>query len=145
MKKSLILLAMVVMIGFATGCQKEKVLDCSMSQDSTGMKMSQNIKAVFKGNNVKSITLSMDVELEDTYKSYSDTIISGVETQFEDYKDMKGVTFETKKTDDGINVKLEANIDKMDDDSKEALDIVDTKADYDKSKTELEDDGYTCK
>jgi hypothetical protein len=136
---------MVVMIGFATGCQKEKVLDCSMSQDSTGMKMSQNIKAVFKGNNVKSITLSMDVELEDTYKSYSDTIISGVETQFEDYKDMKGVTFETKKTDDGINVKLEANIDKMDDDSKEALDIVDTKADYDKSKTELEDDGYTCK
>lgn len=145
MKKGIIIAAAIVMLGVATGCSKEKVLNCSMTQDTTGMKMSQDVKATFKGNDVKSISLSMNVELEEAYKSYSDTIISSLDNQFKNYKDKKGVTFSTKKTDDGINVSIKADISKMDDEAKKALDIVDTKANYDESKKELEKEGYTCK
>lgn len=145
MKKSLFLIVSVVMIGLLTGCQKEKVLDCDMKQEQNGMEMKQNLKATFKGNEVKDITVKMDVILEEKYKSYADMFVSSIDSQFDKYKDKKGITYKTEKNDDGVVVTFYADLDKMDKDTKEELDMVDTTGSYEKTKEDLEKDGYTCK
>lgn len=146
MKKTVVISAAALALIFTTACgSSKKVLDCSMSQDSTGMKMTQNIKATFKKNDVKTINMTINVELEDAYLDYTDTIISSVESGLENYKDKNGITIKSEKNDNGFVVKFDADLSKMDSDTKKDLDMVDTSADYDASKKELEDEGYTCK
>lgn len=145
MKKSLFLVVPVVMIGLLTGCGKEKVLECDLKETQNGMQMSQNLKATFKGNEVKDITMKMDVVLEEKYKSYSDMFVSSIDSQFTKYKNKKGLTYKTEKSDDGVVVNIYADLDKMSKEDKEELDLVDTTGSYDKTKEELEKEGYTCK
>ncbi len=145
MKKSLFLVVSVVMIGLLTGCGKEKVLECDLKETQNGMQMSQNLKATFKGNEVKDITMKMDVVLEEKYKSYSDMFVSSIDSQFTKYKNKKGLTYKTEKSDDGVVVNIYADLDKMSKEDKEELDLVDTTGSYDKTKEELEKEGYTCK
>ena len=144
MKKSLFLVVSVVMIGLLTGCGKEKVLECDLKETQNGMQMSQNLKATFKGNEVKDITMKMDVVLEEKYKSYSDMFVSSIDSQFTKYKNKKGLTYKTEKSDDGVVVNIYADLDKMSKEDKEELDLVDTTGSYDKTKEELEKEGYTC-
>ena len=145
MKKSLFLVVPVVMIGLLTGCGKEKVLECDLKETQNGMQMSRNLKATFKGNEVKDITMKMDVVLEEKYKSYSDMFVSSIDSQFTKYKNKKGLTYKTEKSDDGVVVNIYADLDKMSKEDKEELDLVDTTGSYDKTKEELEKEGYTCK
>lgn len=146
MKKSLGLLLAVVMIGVSVGCgSKEKVLNCSKTEEESGISMDQKINAKFSGNNVKEVAVTVDAKLSDEYKSYKSIFMSSLESSFEDYKDLKGVSIKTSDKDDTITVTLKANLSKMDKDAKEKLDIVDTKASYEESKKDLEKDGYTCK
>ena len=145
MKKTLILLSAVVMIGLSTGCKKEKLLDCSMTQEQSGIEMKQNLKATFKGNNVEDVTVTVDAVLGETYKSYKSLFISTLESSYKKYQDLKGVEINTTDNDDTVTVTLKADLNEMDDESKEALDIVDTTGNYEKTKESLEKEGYTCK
>lgn len=146
MKKYLTLTAMVCLLGLATACgNKEKVLECSKDQKSAGMNMTQNIKATFKNKNVTYIDMSIDVKVEDTYKPYIDTMMTSVEGQLSEYKGKKGMTLDTKKKSTGFVVNLKADLAKMDKDTKEDLDMMNTTADFEESKKEFEDEGYTCK
>lgn len=145
MKKTLVLLATVVMIGLSTGCKKEKVLDCSMTQEQSGIEMKQNLKGTFKGNEVTDVTVTVDAVLGEELASYKSLFISSLESSFAKYKDLKGVDIKTTDKDDVVTVTLKADLTKMDDESKEALDVVDTKGNYEATKKALEKDGYTCK
>lgn len=145
MKKTLVLLATVVMIGLSTGCKKEKVLDCSMTQEQSGIEMKQNLKATFKGNEVTDVTVVMDAVLGEKFVSYKSMFVSSLESSFSKYEDLKGVEIKTTDNDDTVTVTLKADITKMDKESKEALDVVDTKGDYEATKKALEKEGYTCK
>lgn len=146
MKKGLIILSSIIVLGLATGCgSKKKVLECTKTEDQSGVKLKSTITANFKGNNVEDMVVNMDAILGDSYKNYKSTYVKAFESSFSSYKDLKGVNVKISETDDGVNIKLTADLDKMDDDAKDALDIVNTKANYDQSKKDLEDDGYTCK
>lgn len=146
MKKLVVLLTSVLCVSLAVGCGgKSKVLECTKTEKQTGAKLSQKIKATFKGNEVTDMTIDMDAILDDSYKSYKSTFKSVFDSQFKKYKNLKGVDVKISETDDGVNIKLTADLTKMDKDAKDELDIVDTKANYAKSKKELEADGYNCK
>lgn len=145
MKKSLGLLLAVVMIGCSVGCGSKKVLTCTKTEKESGMEMSQKIKATFNGNNVKEVEVTVDAKLSDEYKSYKSLFMSSLESSFESYKDLKGVSVKTSDKNDTITVTLKADLTKMDKDAKKKLDVVDTKASYKDSKKDLEKDGYTCK
>lgn len=145
MKKTLVLVATVVMIGLSTGCKKEKVLDCSMSQEQSGIEMKQNLKATFKGNEVTDVTVVMDAVLGEKYASYKSIFVSSLESSFKKYEDLKGVEIKTTDDDDVVTITLKADITKMDDEAKDTLDMVDTTGNYDATKKALEKEGYTCK
>ena len=146
MRKGIITLAMVLTLGLAVGCgSKNKTLECTKTEDKSGVSLKQTIKAKFSGNNVKDLTLDMDAVLPDAYKSYKSTYIKAFESSFASYKNLKGVELKVTETDDGFNIKLTADLSEMDDDAKNKLKIVDTKASYSKSIKELEADNYKCK
>ena len=145
MKKNMMLATLVILLGFATGCSKEKVLECSKKEDSTGMAMEQTIKTKFNKNEIKNIDVTMDVNIEDAYKEYKSSIIKSVENQYSVYKDKTGITYSVDEKDSGLVVTIKADLKKMDDETKEELSMVDAKADFDTAKKELEKEGYTCK
>ena len=146
MKKGIIAFAAVIALGLTVGCgSKSKTLECTKSEDQSGVSLKQTVKANFKGNNVEKMTIDMDAKLPEAYKSYKSTYIKAFESSFASYKKLKGVTVKVSETSDGVNIKLTADLKKMDDDAKDKLDIVDTKASYNKSIKELEGEGYKCK
>lgn len=146
MKKGIIVFVSIIALGLTAGCgSKGKVLECSKSEKQSGVELKSTIKANFKGNNVKDITVDMDAVLPKEYLSYKSTYIKAFQSEFKKYDDLKGINVKISESDNGVNIKLTADLDKMDDTAKDKLDIVDTKASYDKSIKELETEGYTCK
>ena len=146
MKKSLIVFAAVVALGLTVGCgKKSKVLECTKTEERSGVSLKQTIKANFKGNDVESITIDMDAVLPEAYASYKSIYKTAFESEFKKYSDLKGVEVKISDAKDGVNIKLTADLKKMDKDAKDKLDIVDTKASYSKSVKEFEAEGYKCK
>ena len=146
MKKRIVVLVSIIALGLTAGCGKKgKVLECTKSESQSGLTMKQTIKANFKGNNVEDITINMDAVLPEAYAAYKSTFIKTYESSFASYKKLKGVDVKVSETKDGINIKLTADLSKMDSDAKDKLDIVNTKASYSKSVKELEAEGYKCK
>lgn len=146
MKKSLIVFVSVIALGLATGCgSKSKTLECSKSQSQSGIELKQVVKANFKGNEVEKVIIDMDAVLPEQYQAYKSTYLKTFESSFASYKNLKGVDLKVSETKDGVNIKMTAELSKMDDEAKNKLDVVDTKASYDKSIKDFESQGYTCK
>lgn len=145
MKKVLVLLFAVIMMNLSTGCNSKKVLNCSMTKNQSGIEMNQNIKMTFNANNVENFTVTVDAILGEEYKNYKSLFISTLESSFERYKNLQGVDIKTTDNDNTITIALNADVNKMDDDAKKALDIVDTRGSFSETKKSLENSGYTCK
>lgn len=146
MKKNLTVAILAIILSVSVGCgNKTKVLDCSMVDEQSTGTMTQNIKATFKKNEVTKISLSIDLELEDSYLKYVDKFMSTIDSKYEKYNDKKGVSAKTEKNDKGFVLKIDADLDKMSDEDKEELDMIDSSGDYDATKKYLEEQGYTCK
>ena len=133
------------MILLSTGCKKERVLECTKNEEQSGIQMNETVKITFKGNNVENVNSSVDAVLGDTYKNYKNLFITTIESQFKNYKDLKGVDIKVSDTDDTVTATLNADLNKMDDDAKNKFNIVDTKANYEKTKESLEKQNYSCK
>ncbi len=143
MKKIVMTLVAVVMMFVLTGCGTE-TLNCTMSQNQTGMKMNQEMNATFVNNEVTKMDITMNVELDDTYLSAMDQIKSSVEANLKQYKDNGG---KLDITSEGNTIKAKVNIDltKMSDEQKKKLNMTDVYGTKDATKKELEKQGYTCK
>lgn len=136
----------LALIFLVSGCGKTKVLECSMKNNSTdGMEMSQIIKATFKNDAVTKMDISVNVEVDDEYKDYTDELEESLKSEFSNLEDKKGIEIKTNTKDNVISFKITANLSKMDDAAKEELDMVGTSETYDEAKKELESEGYTCK
>ncbi len=145
MKRNSFLFLAAIMILFSTGCKKERVLECTKNEEQSGIQMNETVKITFKGNNVENVNSSVDAVLGDTYKNYKNLFITTIESQFKNYKDLKGVDIKVSDTDDTVTATLNADLNKMDDDAKNKFNIVDTKANYEKTKESLEKQNYSCK
>ena len=133
-----------------TGCGGEKTLTCTNSEESSGIKMSQEVTMTFKGDKVTYVKMSIDNEAtEDTIIDNWDMFVSMLDSQFEE-SDEDGVSLSTNNdTDNHIyNVSLEIDLEKASDDalSEYGLDgITEENASYEDTKKEAEADGFTCK
>lgn len=126
-----------------------KTLECTMTDSETGMEMKQTMKVTFRKNSVTKLGMTSTVTLSDEYKDYmdlfKDTFEKQFESQFENYKDKKGVTMDTTTNDNVFTFKLEADLTKMDQKTKESLNMAGNSENYKTVKASLEADGYTCK
>lgn len=131
----------LVAIFVLTGCGKSgNQVVCTMNQDSSGMSMKQTVKMNFKDNNVDSASISMDVKLDDTYKSYKSILISSVKSEFSSLEQQYNVKINVKETSNGFNVNLTLQKDAMV--SMFGSDLSGTKEEAIKY---FESEGYTCK
>lgn len=126
-----------------------KTLECTITDSETGMDMKQTIKATFRNNSITKFGLTTTVTLDDDYKDYMDLFKDTFEEQFEsefgDYKDKKGVSMDTTTSDNIFTFNLEADLTKMDEETKEILDMTDNSETYEEVKASLKKEGYTCK
>lgn len=147
MKRSVLLGSALVSMLLLSGCgNSTKTLSCSLEQSENGFSAKQTIEAKFVGNEVKNVGLDMTMTLDDELKDNKDLLISSLEEEFEEYQNKEGLDFNINSTSDTeIKLTLNADLEKMSDEDKEELDLVDTTGDYEATKKELEDEGYTCK
>lgn len=141
---------LAVSILFITGCGGEKTLTCTNSEESSGIKMNQEVTMTFKDDKVSYVKMSIDNEAtDDTIIDNWDIFASMLDSQFEE-TDKDGVKLSTdNNTDKHIyNVSLEIDVEKASDDalSEYGLDgIADANATYEDTKKDAEADGFTCK
>ena len=145
MKKSLYLGAIVIGTCILSGCGS-KTLQCTRSNKySDEMEMNQTVKATFKGNHMAKLSMNMNTTLGEKYMEYREELKTSVESEFENLKDTNGITFKTQDTSNGFTFTLEANINKLDSNSKKEFDIVNVEQSYDDAKKEFESKNFTCK
>lgn len=145
MKKSMLLGSALVSCFLLSGCGT-KTLSCSTTESDDGFSASQTIEAKFVGNEVTNVSLDMIMTLDDDFKDNKDLLISSLEESFQNYQNKEGLTLNiTDKSDNEVEVVLDADLKKMSDEDKKELDLIDTTGSYDATKKELEDEGYTCK
>ena len=146
MKKKIMLCLPVLALGLLTsGCGSEKVLECTMSENSDGMEMSQVVKATYKKDALSKVDMTMEITVDDEYAEYMDLFESSLTSEFTALEDQKGVTMNTETKDNTLTFSLVADLDEMDDEAKEDLDMEDNAGTYEEAKKYFEDEGYTCK
>lgn len=151
--KKIMLCVPVLALGLLTsGCGKEKVLECNMSDNSTGLGTEQSIKVTFGKDSVSKLELSMTMTVDEEYVDYMDTLVDGLKEEFSSMEEQKGITVSTDTKDNVISFDVVADVAKMDEEAMEALDFegINEKLDdideaYEELKEEFEGQGYTCK
>lgn len=145
MKKTLITLVAVVMMVLLTGCEaKEEVLTCTLKQEQTGMVMNQEIEAEFVNNEVVDMSMDIDVNLDDTYAPYIDTMKTTFEEQFKTYSD-NGAKVEVTSEGNVVEIDIDFDLKNMSLEQKKNLDMLDVYGTKAATQEELEKQGYTCR
>lgn len=146
MKKYVMICLLVISVGSLTGCGSVKKLKCTQTDDSnSGMKMTQEITATFKKDVATNLEMNMNVELSESYSSYSDTFVESIKKQYADYEDAKGVNVNVSSKNNIVTVSLKEDLTKMDEDTKEKLSVAGTSGSLKDAKSVLEEEGYSCK
>ncbi len=128
-----------------SGCSSSKELKCTMEQDAAGNTVAQNMVATFSGDKITKVDMEVETKLADEYVKYIDMFVTQIDSQFESYKGQNGIETKTTKKDNSVVFNMTIDVDKLDDESKDAIGIVDVNGSYKESKKALESAGYTCK
>lgn len=145
MKKFLGLCLTVVVLGVVTGCGSTKTLTCVQEENEDGLKMKQTIEAVFKKDSVTKMTMTNEMEVPEEYKSYLSVFESSLKEELSEYENKSGVTVDMKTKDSVLSAVITADLTKMDEETKEELEIAGNNKKYDEIKKSMEEEGYTCK
>ena len=140
MKKVLISLLAISLAFILTGCGND-TLTCTMSESEDGMQTSQELKVNFSKDEVSKVNLKMDFTVGDEYSDYMSFYKNLLESQFEDVTDNGG---KVDVTQEGNTLKLDLSID-MNDLSEEQKTNLDLSGTKESVRSQLEEEGYTCK
>lgn len=144
MKKVLYLCGIVLCLTFFTGCSSRS-LNCNMIGDyNDDLKWNQQLKIKFSNDHVTKLSTNMNVSLSGQYSESKSSLIESVESEFSQIINEKGVKSSTTDTDDGFNYKISINFNKLSDEVKKKISIVDYSKTYDYIKNDLEEAGYIC-
>ena len=138
----LVLAALFIVV--LTGCDKKKTLTCTKSENTTGMTLTTTNITEFINDKISLIKMDVDVKLESNYVKYKDTIKKSLENQYSTYKNVKGITYHADVKNDTLTFSLVVDNKSISKNVREKLSISD-KDNYEKSKKDMESDGYTCK
>ena len=126
-----------------TGCGSKK-LSCTKEEETDFGRANEKQMFIFENNKISSYEAKMEINLNDDYNDYADLLLESLESPFEEFKDKNGITYNTSKGNDKISIKIKANYNKLDEESRKSLGINDNSS-FNKIKKSLEDDGYKCK
>lgn len=150
MKKCLYFCFAFVGLFLITGCGK-KTLKCTRENNvyDDQMKMTQGLNISFNGEKASSLTFTMDVllnnDLIDNNPNIASELADTASSEFDNIKDERGVSYSMSKKDNGFNSKLKINFNKIDDETKKKIYLINHQGSYSSIKSNLEKDGYSCK
>lgn len=128
-----------------TGCST-KTLKCNITTESSStFRLVENLDLTFSGNKVTKMEISDEIHISGNYVNYIEELEESLHQKYEELENKKGVNIVTKNTEDVISVNINADLKKMDKETKEAFNIFNTKQSLSETKKELEEKGYTCK
>lgn len=146
MKKYIGVCLIVITTSIFTGCgSKNKTLICSKKDTSTGMEINESINVDFEEEHIAKAKIVQIIAVDDSYISYMENLKNSFERQFANYQDKKGISMNTEIKNHNIEISIVANFGEMDDEAKESLDIINTKATYSDMKKTFENQSYICK
>lgn len=150
MKKILCLCCGIVGFALLTGCS-DKTLRCTRENNipDEQMKMSQELKVSFKGDKASDLVFKMDVSFESDLIENNPTIVDDLSgtagSEFDSIKDEKGISYSMSKKSDGFSSKLKIDFDKVDNETKKKIYLINHQSSYSTIKGNLEKEGYSCK
>ncbi len=140
MKKSLLTLSVLLVSVFTlSGCGNTKTLKCTKSEDGA----LETIKITFEKDKATKIdntleqTFETDEEVQSS-KQVSDALLGSTMNSYE------GVSYESKIDGKKLSINMVIEVDKLNDESAEALGYNDETTTYDETKKHYTDEGYTC-
>lgn len=135
----------LVSLLFLTGCGTKK-LKCSMVNDAnTELKINQDVVIAFKKDKMVKVDMETIVNLSDSYASYADELEENLKKEYEKYEKKEGLKINTTKKDKKVTLTFSADLEKIDDKTKEEFDFVGIEQTIDEVKKEFEGQGYSCK
>lgn len=149
MKRFFILLSCVFVLTLA-GCGSKssngtKVLECSSIGPVGSASSEQTYKVYFDSERVEKLSVNISVTLNEQDDVTRDNLESDVSNAFADYKNRDGVSYSSNVKDNGFNVRLDVNFNKLSDEDKASISIINSEKSYDEIKSEFESDGFSCK
>ena len=143
MKTTKVIMIFLFSVFILTGCNN-KQLSCTKKENIESGTATEKQIITFENNKINSYSAEMAIKLNDDYKDYADMLLDNLATPFKKYQNKDGVKYNISKKDNIISITFNGDYTKMDDNTKDSLGISE-KASFDKIKTSLEKDGYTCK
>lgn len=143
MRKVLVFIFSITLVLFLTGCGAKKTLECKidMSNQLLGLgKMDSTISADFEGKSMQKMNLKMNIEI--TSSTIQESGMARFKSIFDNVckNGQGGIKFpECNVTQNGKKVTLDASVSKSEIDDKSS-----TYGSVEKTKEELEKQGYTC-
>lgn len=133
-----------------TGCDSEKTLTCTNSDEQSGIKMTQEVVMTFKNDKISKLRMTMDNKAtNDTIKDNWDMFASILEEQFEP-TDKDGVKLTTNNDSDNHSFEIVIDVDlskaSEEDLATYSLDgLADADSTLEETRSAAEEDGFTCK
>ncbi len=150
MKNVKILLAVVAVGVFLTGCGKKETLTCTNTQTASGVSMDQKVEVTFNGKDVEYIKMNVDSKATtDVIKKNWSVFASTLDKQYPN-EDKNGIKVTTKNNKDKYtyDISIEIDLNKADKKSLSKYnlgDIANAKGSLKEVKESAEKSGFTCK
>ena len=149
MKKIVLLGIGIFSLFCLTGCNVgTKTLTCTITETEDDITTTQIMTSTFKDGKLSKVNVNLEMILGEIYDGYIETAMQSVDQQFADLEKAEGVTYDSSMNleENKITVNVNADITRMDENTKILLNIQDANAEetYEESKTYFENNGYTC-
>lgn len=150
MKRFLLSLCCVFLF---VGCSSKSlddlvVLECDSTNSvgNDGNTLSEtSYKIYFDNDKVERISMNIHVTLNSPDDTTRDNLENDIDSAFGNYKNRDGVIFSSNIEDNGFIVNLDIDYDKLSDEDKEYINVINYEKSFDDIKVELENNGFSCK
>lgn len=135
---------------FLTGCKyksanNSRILECS-STNSLGSTLTEEVYRIhFEEEKVEKFSMNLSVTLDEPDDTTRDNLENDVNNAFGNYKNRDGISYSSNIKDNGFVIKMDINYDKLSDEDKAYINIINSEKTYDDIKLELENSGFSCK
>lgn len=148
MKRFLLYISCFIFV-FLVGCKSKsgstKMLECNSTNSVGSTTSEQNYKIYFDSDKVEKLSIGIDVSLSEQDDVTRDNLESDVSKAFESYKNRPGISYSSNVKDNGFSVKLDINFDKLSEEDKANISLINSEKSFDDIKVELEGNGFSCK
>ena len=134
---------------FFTGCNMKssnnsRILECT-SNNTVGSTLTEEVyKIYFDSEKVDKFSMNISVTLSENDDVTRDNLESSVNNAFGNYKNRSGVSYSSNIKDNGFIVKMDINYNKLSEEDKAYISIINPEKSYDEIKSELEASGFKC-